>query len=232
MPSPTLSGQKQFEVGDFNLDEPSWAPTGFIHVQWERWRLSAGGFSFATGDQEAPMGQSGVIGSLSLAAGDQTRSSLDFWSAEFEGAYRLIHKPMGTMENSGPRLVFGLEPLAGVRMYNADFEINALSGVSAGIQTKADDFFVEPILGIKLEAEFAEQFTVDLQTDFGIGPWGDTSSWSWDIMVGGAWRPIPNLGIRVGYRHLRFDLESGSGSEEFRFDGSMAGLFAGIEIRF
>ncbi len=232
MPGAAGSTQNEFSLNDFNLDEPEWTPMGFVHLQLGKWRISAGGFAFSSDDQESVVGNSGQLGSLSLASGDRTRSSLDFWSAELQVAYRLIHKPLGTTQGGDPRLVFGLEPVLGVRVYDADLDVRALSGASSGQSTSGDDFFFEPTAGIRLEGEFVKQFTLDVQTGFGVGPWGDTDSFSWDITVGGTWRPIPNLGVRIGYRHLLFNLESGSGADTFQLDGSIAGLFAGLEIRF
>lgn len=232
MPGLAGSVQDGFEFENFDLDEPQWAPVGFAHLRVGDWRFSVGGFSFSTGDQEATLNDSGQLGTITLAAGDRTRSSLDFWSVEAQVAYRLVHKNLGTTQDGSPRLVFGLEPVVGFRTYSADLSVDALSGSSAGLGTSADDFFFEPTVAIKLEGEFVRQFTIDVQTGFGIGPWGDTESFSWDITVGAAWRPIPNLGVRIGYRHLMFDLQSGSDSDEFRLDGSVAGLFAGVEIRF
>ncbi|MBL8962770.1 MAG: hypothetical protein KF787_10785 [Phycisphaeraceae bacterium] len=232
MPGTAGSSQSKFDFRSFDLDEPTWAPLGTVHVQAGRWRFSAGGFAFSTDDNQATVSESGGLGRLMFAAGDTARSSVDFWSLEFQAAYRLVHEPLGVMQDGRPRLVFGLEPVVGVRMYSVDAQVSAVTGASAGTSTSHDDFFFEPTAGIRLDGEFAEQFTIDVQTGFGIGPWGDTESFSWDMLVGGTWRPIPNLGVRIGYKHLLFDLKSGDGSEKFEFDGSLAGLFVGVEVRF
>lgn len=232
MPGLSGSNQHTFDIENFDLDEPQWSPVGFVHLQLDKWRISVGGVVVSGNDQEGTMDEGGLLGDLNLAAGDRTRSSIDFWSAEAQVGYRLIHQRMGTTSTGGDRVVFGLEPVVGMRMYSADVEVAALSGASSGQSISADDTFYEPIAGVKLEGEFAEQFTVDLQTNLGYGPWNDRESFSWDIMVGGAWRPVPNFGVRIGYRQLLFDLQSGSGSETFEFDGSLAGLMLGIELRF
>lgn len=232
MPGNPGTAQNAFDLENFDLDEPRFAPVGFVHIQFDKWRFSVGGVFVSADDREGSVDQGGTLGDLNLAAGDVTNSSIDFWSAEIQAAYRLIHKKMGTTQDGKDRVVFGLEPVVGVRMYSADVEIEALSGASSGLSTSGDDTFYEPIAGLKLEGEFAEAFTVDLQTNFGYGPWNDRESFSWDIMIGGAWRPIPNVGVRIGYRQLLFDLESGSGSETFHLDGSLAGLMLGVEVRF
>ncbi len=232
MPGSPGTTQNAFDIENFDLDEPRLSPVGFVHLQFDRWRFSVGGVFISADDREGSVDQGGILGDLTLATGDVTNSSIDFWAAELQAAYRLIHKRMGTTQDGKDRVVFGLEPVIGVRMYSADVEIEALSGASSGLSTSADDMFYEPIAGLKLEGEFAEEFTVDLQTNFGYGPWNDRESFSWDIMIGGAWRPIPNLGVRIGYRQLLFDLESGSGSETFHLDGSLAGLMLGVELRF
>lgn len=232
MPGAAGSTQNTFDLGDFDLDEPQWTPVGFVHLRLGDWRFSGGGFAFSTGDQDANAGDTGQLGRLSIAQGDRTRSSLDFWSLEFQVAYRLINTPLGTTQSGDPRIVFELEPVLGLRAYSVDVEVKALSGASAGLNTKADETFVEPTVAVRMGAEFVKQFTLEVQTGFGVGPWGDTQSFSWDIEVAGVWRPIPNLGVRIGYRHLLFDLQSGSGADQFEMDGSIAGLFAGVELRF
>ncbi|GMV25196.1 MAG: hypothetical protein AMXMBFR58_12270 [Phycisphaerae bacterium] len=232
MPGAPGSVQDTFGVDSLNLDESQWAPMGTVHVQAGKWRFTGSGFSYSNDVDQTTVTDSGGLGNLTLASGDVVSSSMDFWVLELQGAYRLVHRQLGTMQDGSPRLVFGLEPVVGVRMYSLDMQLDAITGASAGTSTSNDDFFFEPTAAVKLEGEFARQFTIDVQTGFGIGPWGDTESWSWDITVGGAWRPIPNLGIRIGYKHLLMDLKSGSGSDQFELDGSLGGLFVGAEIRF
>jgi len=50
--------------------------------------------------------------------------------------------------------------------------------------------------------------------------------------VGVTWRPVRHVGVQVGYRQLAFDLEDGEGTDRFRFRGAMAGVFAGVTVRF
>ena len=54
-----------------------------------------------------------------------------------------------------------------------------------------------------------------------------------DIVAGGQWRPVPNVGVQVGYRALFLDIESGRDDEAFEVgSASLQGLFAGVGFRF
>ena len=62
---------------------------------------------------------------------------------------------------------------------------------------------------------------------------GTTDSAGLDIVVGGQWRPVPNVGVQVGYRALFLDIESGDGNEAFEIgSASLQGLFGGVGFRF
>ncbi|MFT3684128.1 MAG: hypothetical protein QM783_04230 [Phycisphaerales bacterium] len=63
---------------------------------------------------------------------------------------------------------------------------------------------------------------------------GDPSVAGFEIAPTFMWEPTPNLGIQLGYRLLIADCETGSNGNpgHYRLDGSLAGLFAGVEIRF
>jgi len=77
-----------------------------------------------------------------------------------------------------------------------------------------------------------EQIDIDLEVNVGAAPFGDHSSSSWDAMLGFTWRPIENLGVQIGFRNISFNLENGDGADEFAWDGALAGLFAGVVLKF
>ena len=78
-----------------------------------------------------------------------------------------------------------------------------------------------------------ECFTIDVQFDIGyFTDGGDKSTLGYDIMAGFMWRPTQNIGVQIGYRDLAYSLQSGSGSNQFEWEGSIQGLYAGAAIRF
>lgn len=223
----------KLDVDDAGLDSPRLSPGGQLDVNFgQKWRLSVGGFHYESGDDTGVATNSGGVGDFTVSAGDVIQSKLEFWSVQAAMGYQFVHRALGTMQSGDPRILFDLEGFAGLRVMDAQFDINFRSGAASGNSTSASDTFYEPMIGIRSEAEFARQFTMDLQSSFGTGPWGSTSSWSWDIMVGGTWRPFENVGVRIGYRQLAFDLDSGDGSGGLQYRGALAGLLIGIELRF
>ncbi len=92
---------------------------------------------------------------------------------------------------------------------------------------------MEPFVGTKAELILYQDFTIDLETSIGGYSWtGDEKSASVDIRVGFQYRPHKNVGAQIGYRMLAFNLSQGSGDSEFGWQGAMAGLYAGLVLRF
>jgi hypothetical protein len=225
LPSDTTRGDR-VELSDLNMDSPRVSPAGELHLRTSpRWRFSASAAYYSEDSRDATMNQAGRLGDIVFAPGDVLRSELDFFTAELTAAYALVpeHKV-----NNDADLLFGLDLVFGTRMYNADFSITQ----QGGADDSDNQFFIEPILGAKAEATLAEHFTIDLQTTFGYLPAGDTESFSWDIIVGFAYRPTGWLGLQIGYRNMFFDLSDGDGAGEFEWEGGVAGLYGGIELRF
>ena len=78
-----------------------------------------------------------------------------------------------------------------------------------------------------------DRFDIDLQVlaggfDAGRGH----SSFSIEIVNGYTYRPIENVGVQVGYRLSWYSLQDGSDVNRFDYTGAVAGLFAGVVIRF
>jgi opacity protein-like surface antigen len=231
LPSSTVRGDK-VDVSSLNLDSPMLSPYLEFTFKPGRWGFTASGIWFNTDDKQATQGEDGRIGNIAFSAGDRLDSTLEFWSAEAEVLYRLVDDHPLYDGKGRESLLASLDLRFGARVYDVDTSIVSVSGVSAGAATSTDQFFAEPVIGFKGELDIYKCFTIDLTTTVGMGPWGDTSSYSWDIIVGGAWRPIENFGVLIGYRQLLFNLQNGDGASEFEFDGAMAGLFAGLELRF
>lgn len=231
LPSSAGRGDK-VKIDSLNLDSPRVSPYLEFTVKPSRWGVTASGFWFETNNDESTQSESGQIGSIAFAPGDRLESQMTFWSAEAQVLYRLVDDHVLRDASGEESMLVSLDVRLGARVYDVDTSVTALSGVSSGANSAADKFFAEPVIGMKGEIDIYRCFTLDLTTTFGVGPWGDSSSYSWDIIVGGAWRPIENVGVLIGYRQLLFSLEDGNGADEFEFTGAMAGVYGGIELRF
>lgn len=228
MPSAPGTGEgDELELNDLNLDSPRMGPYAEIDLRRGRWGLTLSGMAFTASDRGAVMERSGRIGDAFFAEGDRVESSLDFVSAQAGGTYRFWHFDHNAAEGGGWDLESSVDALLGARVYDTQFDIRTPSA-----REQSDEFFAEPIVGLVWRMEIGKDFTVDVRGSVGYGPWGDRSSWSFDIAPTIEWRPIEHVGIEGGYRLLVFDLSSGDGGGEFDWRGSMAGVYLGLVVKF
>lgn len=224
--SPALGQGDELELKDLNLDSPRAAPFAEVELKRGRWGVDIGALAFSASDRgfdpEAPV----RLGDLPLTPGQRVQSSLDFASLSVAGTYR-FHEWHHRAEDGGWPLRSTMDAGLGARFYDVDFEFTSDAG-----REQADDFFFEPVVGIKWMLDIGEPFTVGVRASGGIGPWGDRSSWSFDILPSFEWRPITHVGVEIGYRLLVTDLSSGDGAEEFEWRGSSAGVIFAVTLRF
>ncbi|MGH7242542.1 MAG: hypothetical protein ACREJD_03900 [Phycisphaerales bacterium] len=221
--APASSGTVQ--INDLNLDNPRLTPAGELHVRTGNWRFSFGTFFFSQ-DRLQTMAVGGQLGTVAFAPGNQVYSKIqqdeyapvvgyEFWRRDPEATDAV--KFLGRLE------VFG-----GARL--DDLKFSFAQGAASADQS---EFFGQAILGIKGSMDIAEQFSIDLETSAGGWPGGNSSyAWSWDITVGFMWRPIPNVGVQIGYRNLVNEFRTGSDAQRFYYNGGLAGLFFGAAVRF
>lgn len=217
------SGASPVQVNDLHLDNPVLTPAGELSVRTGKWRFGFGTFFFSQNRLQT-MAVSGQAGTVSFSAGQQVYSKMDqdeyvpvvgyeFW--------RRDPQPSDAFKVLGRLEVFG-----GARL--DDLQFSFTQGAATASQS---EFFGQAIIGVKGSLDIAEQFSIDLETSAGGWP-GSDYAWSWDITVGFMWRPIPNVGVQLGYRNLVNEMRRGSDSEEFYYNGGLAGLFFGAVVRF
>ncbi|HZW06826.1 MAG TPA: hypothetical protein VFF65_06855, partial [Phycisphaerales bacterium] len=104
---------------------------------------------------------------------------------------------------------------------------------SGGTTVDGGETFVSPLVGLRLDLQLPYNFAVDVNANVNFVP-GDTSSFGFEIAPTFTWRPTRNIGVQIGYRLLIADNETGDeGADDFfSLDGSLAGLYGGVEIRF
>ncbi len=224
--SPALGKGQQMELADLNLDSPRLAPYAEVDVKRGNWGIGVSAFAFSASDRGFIPETAGRLGDLTFTPGQRVESSLDYSSLAITGSYR-FYEYRNRREDGGWNLDSSVDAIFGARMYDVDFEFTSDAG-----REQADDFFFEPIVGIKWKLDIGEPFTVAVKVNGGAGPWGDRSSWSFDIAPTFEWRPVSHIGIELGYRMLVTDLNSGDGSEEFDWRGSMAGVLFAVTLRF
>jgi len=218
------AGANTVQINDLHLDNPRLTPAGELHVRTGNWRFSFGTFFF-TQNRLQTMTVGGQLGAVNFAPGNQVYSKMnqdeyvpvvgyEFWRRDPESTDAV--KVLGRFEAFG-----------GARLDDVKFSFQ--QGATSSEQS---EFFGQALIGVKGSMDIAEQFSIDLETSVGGWPGGSDYAWSWDITVGFMWRPIPNVGVQVGYRNLVNEFRSGSDSQRFYYNGGLAGLFFGAVVRF
>lgn len=214
-------GVKMTALVDLNLDSPRWTPSGELHLRSGDWRITVSALAFSASDRGATPQASGQVGSLTYAAGDRLRSSLDLFVFEATAAYTVPERL------DGEDFTGTLDLLGGFRVYDLDFEVEGPAG-----RTGADEFFGHPFVGVKLTMDIVRDFTVDLQLDAGYWPTADGGTMGYNIFAGFAWRPTPHVGVQIGYRDLAYFLRRGEEPDRFDYEGALQGLYLGAVVRF
>lgn len=233
LPSSTTRGG-EFELDELNLDSPRLAPFGRLLVARHRWRFGVSGLGFSASDRGATATGPGQIGGAAFVAGDRLVSDLSYQTFDLTVGYRLLHRASDLNDDGVPRVEGGLDLVGGLRFHHVNFETRVDAVVAAGVVTAADadELFAEPIIGLRADADFARTFGIDAEALVGGFSTGDRTSISGSIDVGFVYRPIPEVGLRVGYHLLILDLQDGEGAEEFDWRGSVAGLYWGVQVSF
>lgn len=218
-------------VERLNLDTPRLSPAGELRFKSGRVVASFNGSAYGL-DRTTAADSTFVLGGVAAQPGDLLDVSFDMTTVQVTGGYQVWRKAFG----QGPGApaserdpVLSLDLFGGARVYDVDI---AVAEPGAGTASDADEFFVEPILGARAEATLARDFTIDLELSGGYFADSDRSVSSVDVAVAFQWRPHPNVGLQIGWRQLAFELQDGEGTGEFEYPGRLAGVFAGVSVRF
>lgn len=227
LPNSASIDTEEVSVEGLNLDDTRLAPFGELHLRRDKWRISISGLMYSLDDRTQVSDDSFQLGDLAIASGDELESSLDFWTLEAVASYRVFEDQ--TVPNSKGKIgaAVGIDIVGGIRFFDVDLDVSAPSGSQS-----EHNLWAQPVLGARVEIAIWEDFGFDVTSAFGYLPAGDNTSFSWDIVAAFHWRPWENVGVQIGYQQLAFTLEDGDDQEEFSWEGSMAGLFGGLLIRF
>lgn len=221
------SSTATLKLENVDLDRPRMSPFAELHVRSGDWRVSLSGFAVSLNDVVTFAPQAGQIGGLAFAAGSRINSSINFATGDCLVA-RELGAPDSISGKRDPDLAVSFEAFGGLRFYDVSFNFD-LPGGSLG----ADQFFLQPVVGLKSTLNVVEKFTIDVQMSVGgFTDGADHSSLSYDILVGFMYRPVENVGIQIGYRLYIFDLNDGPENARFDYQGAMAGVYGGVVVRF
>ncbi len=217
-------------VSDLNLDTPRVSPAGELQIRADRFSFNFSASAFSLERDDTTADDAFTIGDVGVTPGDALDVDFDFATYQFTVGYRFDPIDLtGRSDDPASALdaVLAIELLAGARA--TDIGLDVRSGSSA---SSADQIWLEPIIGARVDLRVLEQLSVDLGVSAGGFSTGDASSASLDIDVAFRYHPTDNVGVEFGWRQLGFALSDGSGDAEFEYDGRMAGVYAGVVIRF
>ncbi len=217
------------ELEDLNLDAPRLMPGFDLSLRQGDWRINAIGLFYDIDGQIATVEEDLILGTMAVASGQRTSIGHTYAQIDVRLAHTILDRPISPRTNAkGHKVRFRLDAEAGLRLYDFEFEIENLD---TGDRYTDDRTFFEPHAGFKGAFSIFEDVTIDLYTNFGLWP-VDAKTFSWDIGVGFQWRPVDYFGAQIGYRSTIFLLNEGSGVNEFEWNGSYQGLYAGLQFRF
>jgi hypothetical protein len=190
-------------------------------------------FKFAlTGHLEARKDRLSIFGDIMyLATQDDVDrpiigdGDIDVSQGFFEAgvAYAVVDNAVN--ENAARR--FRIEPLAGLRLYYLDMEVNfdALSR-----NPGRDEMWVDGFLGVRTAIDLADRVSAFARFDIGAGG----SDLAWNVILGldAHLGKHKRLSVVGGYRWFDVDYDDGSGSNKFEFDVLMHGPFLGLGYTF
>lgn len=218
----THGTSKDVDVEMLNLDGARLAPGFEIDVSTKQWHFLGNYTEFENSDRWALSPTTRRIGDVDVAKGDEIVSSLRFNWGQFQVGRTIIEHEVGN--NAKLHLTAGI----GARYYDMSMSMNRLAGGRA----HADPTFVEPVAAGELRFTYREAYGVRLAFDAGYSDWSGKTTSSWGVTFESSASVNDVLSAQIGYRILTFELDEGSGSSLFEYNGSLAGLYAGLSFTF
>lgn len=215
-------GGTPFNVADVNMDDPEFSPAGVARLRGGdlTFTLSAFGYS---GAESAGARSAFTAGGIPVAIGTPVRTEIDIVSGELAVGYEVFAWPGPQANGAPPEVEARVDVYGGARFLNFSTDMTI-----GGAAVSDDGYTVHPLLGARLVLDMFDRCTVDVSVDAGYMPGDSRNATAINAVAGISYHPWGNVGLTFGYRILRIDMEDGTQS----FDGSLAGLFANVVIRF
>lgn len=217
-------GTASYSLADLNTDSPRLSPYVDLTVREPRsgWFFTVSGVGVnIDADSLAPVNTN--LGTLSITAGDALNTNVEWNTFQFYMGKPFTFFDFGD-KSADNTLTFSW--FAGLRTHDQNFTITGPGG-----SVTSDQFFVEAIGGVKMNVQLLDRFSAEIEAAVGGCP-TDRSVISFDVAVGFIYRPTDSIGLHAGYRLLQVNTAAGEGANEYKYKGSLAGLYAGVSIRF
>jgi hypothetical protein len=222
---PGLGGQT-VTLDNLNLDANRVRPAGQVDLQSERWMISLAGANSSTSSLRVATGAF-QLGTTAIGAGQTFDASFDYTTIQALVGYRVWEYNLDAQksEDAGDTR-FRLFLLGGARLHDAKATIER-PGV-ANTRSEGSLTTVSIIGSARGQLKFWRDF--NLEVDLSAGALHESTTF--DIQAALSYQPCDWFAAQFGYRHLQVSLDSGSNAGQFKWDGSVAGLFAGVVFKF
>lgn len=221
-------GGRDIDVEQLNLDSPRLSPAGRVRLDVDEWSFSLSGAHFRT-ERDAISPVNRRIGDIDLMAGDEVQTEYAYTTAELLVGNTFFQRRLRAFDHEETRFGLELEAGLGARLDHFDIQLERAAGGAAS----ADEFFLAPLAAFEARFHPAPRATVSFAATAGWNPGlGDHTAITSDLIVRAAWQFTPRIQAMAGYRITIQRMEAGEGPQRFEFNGSHAGLFAGIRIGF
>lgn len=214
------------QLADLNLDKPRVTPFVQLDLQADKWLLTLSGGGVSVSGLSLSPGAV-QIGNTAVGAGQAVDAKFEYTTVQAMVGYKIYAYDLSNdREGDTGDTAFRLHALGGIRVH--DLSAQAQRPGVAGSLSEDSRTTVDLIAGLRGELQIARQFAIEVDLSAGALD----SSYSWDIAAAFAYRPCTNFGVQVGYRNLGVQVKDGSGNNQFKWDGALAGLFVGAQLRF
>jgi hypothetical protein len=221
----------EVRVEDLALDKPQFAPAGAMTINADDVRVSFSGTSYSS-DKTTTADATFTLGDVSVIPGDEITTKFDFSVFDLLGGYRVYRNELRERSKdpgAASDLTLDVFALGGVRVLDVEFDFSEAGSPDT---SSTQQLYAQPVVGLRSHLAIVRDFSIDLQVDGGWLGDSDRSSTTFNLTVGLGWRPDPLIGVEIGWRQVMYWLSDGQDEEEFSYNGAMAGVFVGVEVRF
>ncbi len=235
--SPAAAGNLSVESFlDLEDNEAAFAGDVALFID-DRWFVQLSAFDFAT--EAATLAPTGFrVHGAAFAAGTALTSDLGLTSAAASAGYDFFGNlyehfvPGGNA--SGHHVDIRAHLLGGVRGLNIDHRLAITGGPTPVFDEWAATIGGGLRLGIGVGPDFAgrNRWDVDFIITYGLGGSSEADLSTVDLAFGIHYTVVDHFALVLGYRQIDFDFDAEDAAQPYRYDGRLAGLFFGGELKF
>lgn len=223
---PSAGAGQRIELSTLQVDKPRIAPLGQVDAQAGNWLFTLGGVHTKE-SAGSVAGAAFQLGNTVVAGGQAFESRFEYTGLQAGVGYKVFaYNLSDDREEDAGETRLRLHAIGGLRMHDIKFSIER-PGV-AGTRSEDSRTLVEVMAAGRGQLVISNDFAIDVDLSLG----GLDRSVSWDIAAAFTYRPCDWFGAQVGYRYLGVTARGGSAPQRFKWDGGLAGLFAGVNFRF